>query len=35
MNEMFEDMLGQGVTVYIDDVNIYTKTWKEHIILLR
>ena len=35
MNEVFSDMIGRGVYIYIDDISIYSKTFKEHIRLLR
>jgi len=31
MNEMLNDMLNNGVMVYLDDINIYTKTFEEHL----
>ena len=34
MNEMFEDMIGKGLYVYIDDVTLYSSTFKEHLALL-
>jgi len=34
VNTIFADLLGKGVVVYIDDINIYSKTWKEHLRLL-
>ena len=30
MNDIFEDMIGHGVQVYIDDIMIYANTWEEH-----
>ena len=35
MNEVFGDMIGRGVYVYIDDISIYSKTFEEHLVLLR
>ena len=35
MNEIFEDMIGKGLYVYIDDVAIYTETFEEHMVLLK
>src|SRR4051812_25962245 len=35
MNEVFGDLIGKGLYVYIDDITIYTKTFEEHIVLLR
>ena len=34
MNNLFEDMLDQGVVVFLDDVLIYTTTSEEHFKLL-
>jgi hypothetical protein len=34
MNEVFEDMIGHGLYVYIDDITIYSATFKEHLKLL-
>src|SRR4051794_22839942 len=30
MNRIFNDMIGTTVHVYIDDITVYTKTFKEH-----
>ena len=35
MDELFEDMIGHGVIVYIDDINVYAETLEEHNRLLR
>ena len=35
MNVMFQDLIGKGVTVYLDDINIYTKTWERHLQVLK
>jgi hypothetical protein len=35
MNEVFEDMIGKGLYVYIDDITLYSSTFKEHMALLR
>jgi deoxyuridine 5'-triphosphate nucleotidohydrolase len=35
MNEMFKGLIGKGVYVYIDDVTIYSQSFKEHMALLR
>src|SRR5690349_4952694 len=34
MNDMFRDLIGKVLFVYIDDVTIYTKTFKEHMEVL-
>ena len=34
MNEVFEDMIGHGLYVYIDDITIYSATFEEHLKLL-
>ena len=34
MNEVFRDMIGKRLYVYIDDVTLYSETFKEHIALL-
>jgi len=31
MSELFSEMLGHGVLLYIDDLIIYSKTWEEHV----
>ena len=35
MDELFEDMIGHGVIVYIDDINVYAETFEEHNRLLK
>ena len=35
INDIFKDMLYNGRAIYIDDLIIYTKTYKEHVALLR
>ena len=35
MNELFRDIIGKGVLVYLDDIIIYAKSYKEHNELLR
>jgi hypothetical protein len=35
MNDVFSPLLDKGVTVYIDDILIYTETMDEHIVLLK
>ena len=35
MNEMFGNLIGNGVFVYIDDVTIYSNSFEEHIRLLK
>jgi deoxyuridine 5'-triphosphate nucleotidohydrolase len=35
MNEMFKGLIGKGVYVYIDDVTIYSQSFKEHLVLLK
>ena len=35
MNDLIEDLIGYGVIVYIDDINIYAATFEEHLKLLR
>ena len=35
MNDIFKDMLYNGLAIYIDDLIIYTKTYKEYVALLR
>src|SRR4051812_43772279 len=34
MNRIFGDMIGKTVHVYIDDITVYTKTFKEHMEVL-
>ena len=34
MNEVFADMIGHGLYVYIDDVTIYSETFEQHMVLL-
>jgi hypothetical protein len=34
MNELFEDLIGEGVLVYLDDINIYSETFDEHILMI-
>jgi hypothetical protein len=31
MNEVLSDMLNNGVVVYLDDINVYSKTFEEHL----
>ena len=35
MNHIFAGMINQGVMVFIDDILVYSKTWNEHMELLR
>src|ERR1700677_4218564 len=35
MNEIFFDMIGHGVIVYIDNINVYAETFEKHMRLLR
>jgi hypothetical protein len=35
MNQVFHGMLYKGVIVYLDDINIYSKTFDEHLIKLK
>src|SRR3954469_2661055 len=35
MNEVFEDLIGKGLYVYIDDITIYSETYEEHLVLLK
>ena len=35
MNEIFHDLIGKTMHVYIDDVTIYTKTFEEHLEVLK
>ena len=35
MNEIFYDLIGHGVIVYIDDINIYAETFTEHMVTLK
>lgn len=35
MNEIFYDLLGKGVEIYLDDIMIYTETREEHIRIIR
>ena len=35
MNEIFHDLIGKTMHVYIDDVTIYTKTFEEHLEVLQ
>src|SRR5271170_5673223 len=34
MNGIFGDMVGKTLLVYIDDITVFTKTFKEHLIVL-
>ena len=34
MNNIFFEMLDNGVLIYLDDILIYSKTVEEHIVLL-
>jgi hypothetical protein len=34
MNNMFRDLIGHGLQVYIDDIMIYSKTFEEHMRLI-
>jgi deoxyuridine 5'-triphosphate nucleotidohydrolase len=35
MNEVFEDMIGKGLYVYLDDITIYSETFGDHMLLLK
>ena len=35
MNSLFQDMIGNGVIVYIDDINVYATTFEGHQKLLQ
>ena len=35
MNNIFAGMVNRGVMIFIDDILVYSKTWKEHLALLR
>ena len=35
INEIFADMIGKTVLVYLDDVTIFTKTFKQHLTKLK
>ena len=35
MDKLFKDMIGHGVIVYIDDINVYAETFEEHNRLLK
>jgi len=35
MIDLFGDLVGRGVIVYIDDINIYANTFEEHNKLLQ
>ena len=35
MNEVFEDMIGKGLYVYLDDITIYSETFEDHMLLLK
>ena len=35
MNEVFEDMIGKNMFVYIDDITIHTNTFEEHIKIMK
>ena len=35
MNNLFADLLDNGVIIFLDDVLIYSATWSEHLALLR
>ena len=35
MNEIFEDMIGKTLYVYIDDITIYTRTFEQHMEILQ
>ncbi|KAL5532620.1 hypothetical protein ACEPAF_4394 [Sanghuangporus sanghuang] len=30
MNELFQDMIGQGILIYLDDIIVYAETEQEH-----
>ena len=34
MNTIFDDMLWHNVSVYLDDIVVYTRTWQEHLATL-
>ena len=35
MNNIFAGLINRGVMIFIDDILVYSKTWKEHLALLR
>ena len=35
MNEIFKDMIDQGVVIYLDDIHIYSWSEEDHIALIK
>src|SRR4029078_4035099 len=35
MNEIFADLIGRGVIVYIDDVNVYSSTFQQYLVMVQ
>lgn len=35
MNDIFQDLIGMGVAIYLDDILIYSESEQEHIVLVK